>query len=138
VIALLPLLFDQVARRIPDMQTQDLENFLHPPGEDGAPNELKTAEECFQLVINEFNERGEDFRDEEELATETEEAQLLQTTKPSEGIEHIRQLIDLGRENSAFESGDILALNKLMERLQINMVKSMTQGTVDTYFQPMG
>jgi hypothetical protein len=89
-------------------------------------------------VINEFNERGEDFRDEEELARETEEAQLPQTIKPSEGIKYIKQLIDLGGEKSAFESGDILALNKLMKRLQMNMVKSMTQATVDTYFKPMG
>ena len=123
--------FHTASRIVPGLN--DIEEFLNPADENLDPGEPQTADEYLDVVLAEYNNKRDDYRDPEELLIELEQPSQ-KVINVSEGIQCVKQLLDLGSENSSFDNSDLINLKRLLNKLQTNLDNRRKQTTLDAYF----
>ena len=123
--------FHTASRIVPGLN--DIEEFLNPADENLDPDEPQTADECLDVVLAEYNNKRDDYRNLEEHLIELEQPSQ-KVINVSERIQCVKQLLDLGSENSSFDNSDLINLKRLLNKLQTNLDNRRKQTTLDAYF----
>ncbi|KAI1004855.1 hypothetical protein K3495_g3363 [Podosphaera aphanis] len=110
-----------------------MEDFLNPADDNLDPDEPQTADGCLNVVLAEYNNKRDDYRDLEEILIELEQP-TRKVINASKGIQCVKQLLDLGNENTSFDNCDLMNLKRLLNKLHTNLNNRRKQTTLDAYF----